>query len=142
MRTNSDETLLQKALRYLVASSDEAEDIARDPQEMDKLVDKSGRKLQDVKRKKHGLKDFIPQLLTFQRMVRAYAKREYPHLPWKSLLAIIGSLLYFLNPLDLIPDFIPGIGLLDDITVLAWAYKSLGGDVMRFEEWEYKNRAI
>lgn len=142
MRTNNDETLLQKALRYLVASSDEAEDIARDPQEMNKLVDKSGRKLHDVKSNKQSFKNFIPQLLTFQRMVMAYSRREYPHLPWKSLLSIIGAILYFLNPLDLIPDFIPGIGLLDDITVLAWAYKSLGADVARFEEWEYKNRAI
>lgn len=136
---NSDESLLQKALRFLVASSDKAEDIARDPQEMDKLVDKSSRKMHDVKSQKHNFKNFFPQLLTFQRMLRAYARKEYPHLPWKSLLSIVGAVLYFLNPLDLIPDFIPGIGLLDDITVFAWAYKSLGSDVERFMEWEYEN---
>ncbi len=139
---NSEDSLLQKALRFLVASSGEAENIARDPEEMDNLVDKSRRKMHKVKNKKISFKTFIPQLLTFQRMLKAYSRKEYPHVPWKSLLSIIGAILYFLNPLDLIPDFIPGIGLLDDITVLAWAYKSLGTDVARFEEWEQTNRLV
>ena len=137
---NNDDSLLQRALRFLATSSGEAENVARDPEEVESLVDKSSRKMHKVKDSKHNFKSFFPQLLTFQRMLKAYSRREYPHLPWKSLLSIIGAILYFLNPLDLIPDFIPGIGLIDDITVLAWAYKSLGTDVSRFEEWEYENR--
>lgn len=137
---NNNESLLQKALRFMASQSDQAENIARDPDEMNNLVHKSRKKMHSVKDKKFNFVNFIPQLLTFQRMLKAYSRRDYPHLPWKSVLSIIGALLYFLNPLDIIPDFIPGIGLLDDITVLAWAYKALGTDVERFEEWEYEKK--
>lgn len=139
---NRDESLLQKALRFMVSQSDEAEDIAKDPGKMNNLADRSQRKMHSVKDRKNNFTNFFPQLLTFQRMLKAYSRREYPHLPWKSLLSIVGAILYFVNPLDLIPDFIPGIGLIDDITVLAWAYKALGSDVERFEEWEYEKQLV
>ena len=136
---NNDDSLLSRALRFMESSSDKAEDIAKDPEEMDELADKSRKKMQSIKGQKNNFGNFFQQLLTFQRMLKAYSKRTYPNLPWRSLLSIIGAILYFLNPFDLIPDFIPGIGLIDDITLLGWVYKSLSSDVERFEEWEYNN---
>lgn len=38
---------------------------------------------------------------------------------------IIGALLYFINPFDLIPDMTPILGFLDDMTVIAFAYRYL-----------------
>lgn len=38
---------------------------------------------------------------------------------------VIGALLYFINPIDLIPDFIPFVGYLDDMAVMALAYRYL-----------------
>ena len=122
------------------ASSDEAEEVAQDSGKLDQLADKSGKKMRSIKGRKQNFSNFFSHLLTFQRLLKAYARKQYPNLPWKSLLAIVGSLLYFLNPLDFIPDFIPGIGLLDDMTLLAWVYKSLDSDIARFEEWEYENQ--
>lgn len=137
---NSDDTFLQKALRLMQGSSDEAEEIAQDSGKLDKLVNKSRKKMSNVKDKKPNVLNFFNQLIVFQRLLRAYSRKEYPHLPWKSLLTIVGAILYFINPLDLIPDFIPGIGLIDDIAILGWAYRTLDSDVQRFQEWEYENR--
>ncbi|WP_224999352.1 YkvA family protein [Cesiribacter sp. SM1] len=139
---NSDDTFLQKALRLMQGSSDEAEAIARDNGKLDKLVNKSRKKMYNVKDKKPNILNFFNQLIVFQRLLKAYSRKEYPNLPWKSLLSIVGAILYFLNPLDLIPDFIPGIGLLDDITLLGWVYKSVASDVEKFEEWEYNNKPV
>ncbi|EMR02101.1 YkvA family protein [Cesiribacter andamanensis] len=138
MRNRTDD-FLTKVLQFI--NKEEAEDIAQKPGEIDQLVDKSKRKMTSVKGKqKVNFKDFFFHLTTFQRLLRAYARKEYPSLPWKSLLSIIGAILYFINPLDLIPDFIPAIGLIDDITLLAWVYKSIAGDVARFEVWEQNRR--
>ena len=41
-----------------------------------------------------------------------------PHLPWKQRLVILGTVAYLLNPIDLIPDFIPVLGLLDDLLLV------------------------
>ncbi len=121
-------------------SSDEAEEIARDNGKLDKLVNKSSKKMHNVKERKPSIMNFFSQIITFQRMMKAYSRKEYPHLPWKSLLSIVGAILYFLNPLDLVPDFIPGIGFIDDIALIGWVYKSLDADVQRFEEWEHENK--
>ena len=42
---------------------------------------------------------------------------------------IIGSLGYLISPLDLIPDYIPVIGLMDDIGVLTWAVYRIGRNI-------------
>ena len=49
----------------------------------------------------------------------------YYALPKASLIdkaIILGSLGYFIAPLDVIPDFIPIIGFMDDIAILMWAF--------------------
>lgn len=47
--------------------------------------------------------------------------------PWRVRGILLLALLYLLSPLDLIPDWIAGLGLLDDLTIVsilvAWAIK-------------------
>ncbi|RMO67298.1 hypothetical protein ALQ27_103559 [Pseudomonas syringae pv. delphinii] len=43
--------------------------------------------------------------------------------------------MYFLSPLDAIPDWIPGLGMLDDIAVLAWVTKHLSDELDAFRAW-------
>ena len=38
---------------------------------------------------------------------------------------IIGALIYFINPFDLVPDFIPFVGFVDDMTIIALVYRYL-----------------
>lgn len=47
----------------------------------------------------------------------SYAYR-HPAVPWYSKLLIMLTVAYALSPLDLIPDFIPVLGLLDDLVIL------------------------
>ncbi len=44
---------------------------------------------------------------------------------WKRLIIVLLAFIYIVSPLDLIPDFIPVIGWLDDLGVLAWAAKQV-----------------
>ncbi|KPZ19636.1 hypothetical protein ALO56_101159 [Pseudomonas viridiflava] len=43
--------------------------------------------------------------------------------------------MYFLSPLDAIPDWIPGLGMFDDIAVLAWVMKHLTDELDAFRAW-------
>ena len=51
------------------------------------------------------------------------------------------ALIYFLNPFDLIPDFLPTLGLVDDATLVALVVASISEDLARFREWEAEQGA-
>lgn len=70
------------------------------------------------------------------RLVRAAASGEYKGLPTPTIVAAVAVLLYFLSPIDLIPDFIPVLGLLDDVALVAWFTSTLKDEMDKFEEWE------
>ncbi len=57
----------------------------------------------------------------------------------KSTLAIIiGALLYVISPIDLVPDVIPVLGLIDDVAILAAATKAIADEIKRYKEWKEK----
>ncbi|PKK40010.1 hypothetical protein ABB02_00803 [Clostridiaceae bacterium JG1575] len=60
---------------------------------------------------------------------------RYPYLPKKTLLALAGGLAYVLSPIDLIPDFLPGLGLLDDAILLGWLWRSCEADLLMYRQW-------
>jgi uncharacterized membrane protein YkvA (DUF1232 family) len=47
-----------------------------------------------------------------------------------------GGLLYFIVPLDLIPDYIPIVGLLDDYVVLSAIINSLQTELADYRDWK------
>lgn len=55
---------------------------------------------------------FIGETLTLY-----YAVRD-PRTPWYAKLVATGVVAYALNPIDLIPDFVPVLGYLDDIILI------------------------
>ena len=84
-----------------------------------------------------GVVDLVLSKLTMLgRLVKAYATGQYREVPKESLLKILASFVYFVSPIDLLPDFLPVLGLTDDLALLAWVVKSLGNDLAKFEEWE------
>jgi uncharacterized membrane protein YkvA (DUF1232 family) len=74
--------------------------------------------------------------MAFFRLIRAVVRREYTEMPWQRLVLIVAGVLYFLTPIDLIPDFILGVGYLDDVAVIAWVMKTVQSDLDAFLMWE------
>ena len=79
----------------------------------------------------------LPRLV---RLLRAWGNGSYPGLSIRTLASIAAALLYLLSPVDLVPDFIPGIGLLDDVAVLGLVLHALSQDLAAFRVWEQTRR--
>ena len=73
---------------------------------------------------------------TLLRLIRALYKKEYKDFPWGSLVKATATIIYLVSPLDLVPDFIPFIGMMDDFALISWTIGSLSDDIKNFEDWE------
>lgn len=82
------------------------------------------------------------QLKLLAAMLLDWATGRYRQVPWATLLTITGALVYFLMPLDAIPDPIIGLGLLDDMGVLAKSWQFARQDIESYREWRDRNGDI
>jgi uncharacterized membrane protein YkvA (DUF1232 family) len=70
------------------------------------------------------------------RAVREYQRDEYRDMAAPKLLIIIAALIYFVSPFDVIPDWVPVLGHIDDAFVVSLALKSVRADLDTFMAWE------
>ncbi len=113
-----------------------AQNILQDPERIRKLLSSSVHKIREVGNNNENLQQLTRYVNTFNRMIRAYVSGDYRDIPWKNLLIVTAGIVYFVSPLDFIPDFIPIAGYMDDLTVLMWVFNSVKSCIEDFEEWE------
>ena len=76
----------------------------------------------------------------FFRMIRGWVTGKYRVTPWRTIGLGAVLLVYLFSPVDLIPDYIPFVGFIDDLVILGFFARSLQKDVRRFAEWEQSVR--
>lgn len=109
---------------------------AADREKTEHLLDEAERK---ARREKGLLGEFFEQLQEFMRLLRAWVRGKYKAVPWKTLVVVLAAVIYFVNPFDLLPDFLPLLGLTDDVSVIAYVLGSVRKEILRFREWEQEN---
>jgi len=122
--------------KFFQRAKEKAADIIGDRDKMNDLVSSSKEKLHNINFEDSKISRMAVSLRVMARMVKAFANGQYSELPWKSLLSIVGGLVYFLMPIDLIPDFIPLTGFLDDFTVIMLISGAFKQDIEEFLLWE------
>lgn len=100
------------------------------------LLGKLGMKLKNVEWNQAQQLGVREKVHTVARLFKAYVQGRYTDVPWKSLLLITASILYFVNPFDLIPDVLLGIGFTDDFAILLMVYNAIQNDLDKFLTWE------
>ena len=80
--------------------------------------------------------DVLEQLGTLLRLLQAWMKGDYPGVPRATLVLIAGAVVYFLMPFDLVSDFIVGLGLMDDASVILWVVSAVKTELEKFLDWE------
>lgn len=101
-----------------------------------RLLQHAFEKLKEESNRHRLQKDFKEKTQILMRMVKAYYRGGYKKIPTTAVLRILGGLVYFVWILDLIPDFIPILGLADDLAVIVWVYNGLNSEIEDFERWE------
>jgi uncharacterized membrane protein YkvA (DUF1232 family) len=108
-----------------------------DKEQLDEILDSEV----EIKGKLKYLGEFKNKILLLFQLLKDYKNKRYTQTPWLSVAAILFVLLYILNPLDLVPDFIPFVGYIDDASVIALTYKMINSDVQNYQDWKSEQEA-
>lgn len=114
-------------------AKNKAEKLLANDKELEKLIEDGFKK---ADKKENELKEVWNEIQLLLRLIKAWWKKEYTAVPWKTIIYSVTAILYLINPLDIIPDFIPIIGFVDDITIIAFVINALKKDIIKFKEWE------
>ena len=69
-------------------------------------------------------------------MIRAYAKKQYTDVSLTTVLLGIAALIYVVNPFDIIPDYLVGVGFIDDAAALGVVLQAIHMDLDKYKRWQ------
>jgi uncharacterized membrane protein YkvA (DUF1232 family) len=111
----------------------EAERLAAKKEEVSRLVQEA---LAKAEKRRGRITRGWEDIQALVRLLRAWRRGDYPVVPWRTIILASAALVYFVDPFDLIPDFLPVVGYLDDATVVAFVVESIRRDLDKFLAWE------
>ncbi|MCD8119733.1 MAG: DUF1232 domain-containing protein [Lachnospiraceae bacterium] len=122
------------------ARTKDAEELLQDEDKMERFLQRLERKLKKVP----AIGDKLSNVPVLISLIRSYIRKEYDRVPYLSLISIVAALLYFLSPVDLIPDFVPGIGYIDDAFIITTVCAMMQDDVDEYKQWlaEHPRKAL
>ncbi len=77
----------------------------------------------------------LDDAIDLYNMLKDYYNDKYTEVPVGTIGAIVVALLYIFSPIDVIPDFIPFAGLIDDALVLTICLEFVGSDLDKYRKW-------
>jgi len=123
-------SLLFKTLTY------RASGVLGKPKMLFKLAQKALVKAEKEDSFKSIAKGAFSSLNTLVALIKAYSNGSYRGVSKQNMILIVAAILYFITPIDLVPDFIPLFGWLDDITIMSWVIKTVGDELAKFQNQE------
>jgi uncharacterized membrane protein YkvA (DUF1232 family) len=69
-------------------------------------------------------------------LIKDYWKGTYRDVSIKSIVIFVLGLAYIISPIDLIPDYILGLGQIDDVAILGLSLYFLEKDLLKYKEWK------
>ncbi|MBR5572742.1 MAG: DUF1232 domain-containing protein [Oscillospiraceae bacterium] len=104
-----------------------------------KKVSKVIKKARKIFERLHNLprcKALSENICNFCDLLSDYFDGTYPNLPLSTIVATLAALLYLVLPIDILSDFIPVLGWLDDAAVLGFVMLTEQNDVSEYLDWK------
>ena len=108
------------------------------PKEINGLIKTA---LHKANNKKRSLTEVWDKLQLFIELVKTWSKGEYRDISKKTIVLIVATIIYFVSPMDLVPDFLVGLGIFDDVALIGFTAKQISTELDRFKTWK-DNRYI
>lgn len=83
---------------------------------------------------RQGLQKVKGELLLVCQYVRDVFTGRYKDYNVLNLTVIVGAIVYVVAPVDVLPDFVPLTGLVDDTAILLWATSEFSEELERYRQ--------
>ena len=127
-------TLTKEQARAIITK--EAQHVTQ--QDVEKVLNKS-EEIRKQFESEGPMRKFVDDFKLLIALVKDYWHGKYKSIPYWTIAAVTAALLYVLNPFDLIPDFIPGLGQIDDAAVVAACLLLVRQDLKKYKKWKIDN---
>jgi uncharacterized membrane protein YkvA (DUF1232 family) len=114
-----------------------AEKLVSNPDRVQALLDDADRKQTRAGGEK--LREMREHLSVAIALVKAWISGDYRQVSNKTIVILVAALLYFVMPMDVVPDFLFGLGFFDDAAVLVYAFSQLKGEIAAFQAWQQQH---
>lgn len=88
---------------------------------------------------KKGLSEVKENILLLIDYMSDIVNGNYKGYSVKSLLFVVAAMIYLVSPIDVIPDFIFGIGLTDDVAVIVFVLREVSFELDKYNKWKLNN---
>lgn len=72
-------------------------------------------------------------------LVMDYSRGLYDQIPVATIITLLGAIVYFVSPVDLLPDALPFVGVLDDAAIFYGVTAAANKDIERYKRWKDSN---
>jgi uncharacterized membrane protein YkvA (DUF1232 family) len=86
------------------------------------------------------IKQLLRRVALGGQLLWDFARGHYREVGWKTVLYLVLAAVYFLSPIDLIPDVVPALGWLDDAGVIALVFSAVTGELEAYIRWRGLDR--
>ena len=100
------------------------------------LLNETADKLASKDSPDNKFKQLFDVAATLVRLVRNYISGDYRAVATGTIVSGFAVLLYVLSPIDLVPDFIPVLGFLDDLSLISWFLGKFQDELVKYRAWE------
>ncbi|MCH1627567.1 YkvA family protein [Fredinandcohnia quinoae] len=126
----------KKGLRLFMSK---AVSYTKDKKKSKSLLQNAEKKASTNKNSLSGVWDKFQLLIA---ALKAWWSGEYRDIQPRSIIMITAALIYFVSPIDLIPDFLIGLGIVDDAAVLGYVFSQISKELDRFKKWKEDTEQI
>ena len=120
----------------------QAKRILEEQSQVKALFGQVSKKLQTLSGSHKQINELLEHVQLFLRMIKKSFTGEYSSFSNKTLLSLVFGLLYFVTPMDVVPDFIPLLGFSDDLSIIYFIIKNFKSDIEAFKVWELNQQPV
>jgi len=128
----------QKAQKELEKGYEPAEKLLSEHDKIEKFLQRLEKKLKVIPL----AGDRLAKIPIMVSLIRSFVKKEYTDIPIGSIIAVTSALIYFVSPIDILPDSIPFLGYIDDAAVVAVCWELVESDIEEYVKWREDNDMV